>query len=146
MALDHIEDGEIGSSVRAKLNTMIDAHNAAGGVPSPAHHDGGGSGSPVVAKIAYGFSPTKPPEQSSVTGATLHDLANVNGAGITFTRQTTDHEYLWLWSSVAIRGLDAGGFVDVWEGHALTVSGTSGYLYVSDNPTAATVVQYIIRL
>lgn len=107
-------------------------------------------GAPTVQEgIYYGFSSTKAPNELTVKSGSHQVTHTLNGVDIKTTRTGTDAKYTYFWKPDTlpdVKGFNFGGFNDVWQHAALTVDGKVGKVYVSDNPTHATDVEYEVTV
>lgn len=103
-------------------------------------------GAPTIQEgVYYGFTSTKTPNELTVKSGSHQVTHTLNGLDIKTQRTGTDAKYTFFWKPDTlpdVKGFNFGGFTDTWQHAALTVDGKAGKVYVSDNPTHATEVDY----
>lgn len=112
---------------------------------SPAH-------GPTHSKFTVlgGFAPSKVLTNTQIKNDAVytHDAVSVAGLDIQLNRADSTEKYMYVFipdSLGAIQGFMFSGFLDVWQSTTVTVDGNAGKVYISDNPTHSTNVDFEVR-
>ena len=102
-------------------------------------------------KIRFGFVGTKTPTEADVlaAGNQEKDVHRLSGTTVDITRVDKTPKYIFFWKDNNLQDVSSfnfGGFPDKWDHQALTVSGASGTIYISDNQTTSNNITFGVNL